>query len=378
MTEANTPKDRVEGTASTRLRTFAAAALAALLFPACVVPAPPVAEQHDLGVVRAEDRYHADLYAQMVEQIQPRVQAALPGTLERQTEVWIQERLAHGTGSAAPANVKGFTLIDGNMHRGRIQLRQDNEFPNWFLTHELVHALLGPDWRCMPGVLEEGLCDLVAAELNPDCAPRIRALRAIEASIFFGKMKIVVAHRDERDRERIDPIWFHYDRGPSELAVAQVLEPGTLGLQKRFQSVPDTLYGLGFLVAQRIRDREGYEGLFELCTNALGEGLETVPVQRVLEAADMSGDQDDLAGMSFELLGSEEFEHWTQLLPDFHGELLAQLFFDRYGELSPEDFLDQVQPALILADGTRVELAKDEHVRRSLRTAWLFRRNAQR
>lgn len=365
-------------TVAARLATFAAAVAVAVLHPACVVPAPPVEQHHELGLVRAEDRYHADLYAEMVERIQPLVRDVLPGTLDRSTEVWIQERLAHGVGSSTPANVKGFTLIDANMHRGRIHLRQDNEFPSWFLTHELVHALLGPEWRCMPGVLEEGLCDLVAAELNPECAPRIRALRAIEASIFFGKMKIMVAHTDPRDRERVDSIWFHYDRGPSELEVAQVLEPGTLALKKRFERVPDTLYGLGFLVAHRIRDRVGYDGLFELCTGALGEGLPTVPVERVLEIAEMDTDPEQLAAMSFDLLGREEFVHWTELLPEFHGELLAQLFFEKFGHLSADRFLAEVRPALLLADGSRIELAENDHVRASLRSAWLYRQTAKR
>lgn len=362
----------------TRLGAVAAAAGIVLLQPACVVPAPPVAQSHELGLVRAEDRFHADLYAGMVAELQPRIVDVLPGTLERTTEVWVQESLAHGMGAPAPANVKGFTLIDSEMQRGRIHVRQDNEFPRWFLTHELVHALLGPEWLTLPGVLEEGLCDLVAAELNPDCAPRIRALRAIEASIFFGKMKVVVAHKDASGRERTDSIWFHYDRGPSELGVEQVLAPGTLALKRRFERVPDTLYGLGFLVAQRIEERGGFERLFELCLEAAEDGLVTVPVERVLEAAGMSKDQDELALLSFDLLGADEFAHWVDLLPQFHGDLLAQLFHAQYGDQSAAQFLARAQPALVLADGTRIDLAADATVRAAFESAWKHRSNVRR
>lgn len=361
-------------------RTGAVLAAAGIVFlqPACVVPAPPIESQHELGLVRAEDRFHADLYAGMVEELQPRIAAVLPGTLERSTEVWVQESLAHGMGSPAPANVKGFTLIDGEMKRGRIHLRQDNEFPRWFLTHELVHALLGPDWLTLPGVLEEGLCDLVAAELNPECAPRIRALRAIEASIFFGKMKVVVEHTDTSGRARSDAIWFHYDRGPSDLELEQVLAPGTLALKRRFERVPDTLYGLGFLVAQRIEERGGFAELFELCETANAEGLATVPVEDVLAAAGMSSDTEELARLSYELLGADEYEHWVELLPQFHGDLLAQLFHDRFEDATAAEFLARVQPKLVLADGTRIDLAADERVRAALTTAWKHRSNTRR
>jgi len=353
-----------------RLGTAVAAASLCLLYPACVVPAPPAQTAHDGGLVRAEDQFHADLYAGMVEEIQPQVAALLPGTLDRHTEVWVQQQLAHGFGKVAPDNVKGFTLIDAEMNRGRIHVRQDNEFPRWFLTHELVHALLGPEWLTLSGVLEEGLCDLVAAELNPDCAPRIRALRAIESSIFFGKMKVVVEHKDGAGTDRTNAVWFHYDRGAHDLSLAEALAPGTLALKRRFERVPDTLYGLGFLVAQRIAERDGFERIFELCAEANADGEKTVPVERVIEAAGLDADVDALAELSHSLLGGEEFEHWVELLPEFHGDLLAQLYFDQHRGLSAEQFLERMEPTFLLHDGTRVVVAENEAIVRSLKRAW--------
>lgn len=354
-----------------RIGTAAAALGLALLYPACVVPAPPIESQHERGLVRAEDRFHADLYAGMVADIQPQVAALLPGTLDRHTEVWIQQQLSHGFGRVAPANVKGFTLIDAKMNRGRIHLREDNDFPRWFLTHELVHALLGPEWLTLSGVLEEGLCDVVAAELNPDCAPRIRALRAIESSIFFGKMKVVVEHKDGTGEPRTNSVWFHYDRGAHDLTVADALAPGTLALKRRFERVPDTLYGLGFLVAHRIAQRDGYERIFELCAEAAAEGASTVPVERVVAAAGLDiSSEDELAELSHELLGTEEFDHWVELLPEFHGDLLAQLFHGRHKGLSAAEFLERMEPTFVLHDGTRVAVAENERIVRSLERAW--------
>jgi hypothetical protein len=353
-----------------RLRTVVAAAGLLLLYPACVVPAPPIETLHDRGLVRAEDRFHADMYAGMVAEIQPLVAELLPGTLDRQTEVWVQSQLSHGLGKVAPDNVKGFTLIDAEMNRGRIHVRSDNDFPRWFLTHELVHALLGPEWLTLSGVLEEGMCDLVAAELNPDCAPRIRALRAIESSIFFGKMKVVVEHKDGTGTERKDAVWFHYDRGSNDLTIAQALEPGTLALKRRFERVPDTLYGLGFLVAERIRERGGFEAIYELCAEATAEGRATVPVERIIEAAGLNGSRERLATLSHELLGADEFEHWVELLPDFHGDLLAQLFQDAHRDLSAEQFIERLDPVFVLHDGTRIVVADHPHIRQTLERAW--------
>lgn len=353
-----------------RLRTVVAAAGLMLLYPACVVPAPPVETLHERGLVRAEDRFHADMYAGMVAEIQPQVAELLPGTLDRQTEVWVQSQLSHGLGKVAPDNVKGFTLIDAEMNRGRIHVRSDNDFPRWFLTHELVHALLGPEWQTLSGVLEEGMCDLVAAELNPDCAPRIRALRAIESSIFFGKMKVVVEHKDGTGTEREDAVWFHYDRGSNDLTIAQALEPGTLALKRRFERVPDTLYGLGFLVAERIQERGGFEAIYELCADAAAEGRATIPVERIIEAAGLKGSRERLATLSHELLGEDEFDHWVELLPAFHGDLLAQLFQDSHRDLSAEQFIERLDPVFVLHDGTRIVVADHTHIRESLERAW--------
>ncbi len=348
-------------------------ALLALLLAlgGCAAPAPRVEVFHALGSVRADNLASAQRFSQLVTGLQPRISEVVPDTTTRFTEVWVQDRLQHRLGQAAPLDVKGFTLISSDKQRGRIHMRADTDYPHWFLSHELVHALLGPTWDTIPAVIEEGLCDVVAADLHSDVAPRIRALRAIEASLFFGRMLVVVEHRGNTpgNRLRESEIWFHYDRGAYGDTIESVLEPPTLDLKRRPSNMGDALYGLGFLVAERIHRSSGLDGLNALCREAHDAGLDAVPVARLLEAADLSN-PNTRANAPRELLGAAEFNSWVELLPGFHADLLVQLFGDNYSSLSVAEFLKQVDPSIVLHDGTKVRVADHELLRNQLKARW--------
>jgi hypothetical protein len=339
-----------------------------LVLASCATAPPRVSSEHASGLVRAESSAQAERFADLVAEIQPQVVEAVPGAVDRQTEVWVQRRLRHRTGAPAPENVKGFTLIGRDHRRGRIHLRQDTEHPEWFLAHELVHALLGPEWRPLPGVLEEGLCDAVAAELNPAIAPRIRALRAIEASIYFGRMRLVLRHEDPRSPRELE-VWFHYDRGPVDAPVAELLAYDTLKLKERFSRVPDALYGLGFVIATRIQERGGLEVLHGLSREAQQLGKPVIPAEWILAAADMV-DPERHANAPYELIGRREFIEWLDLLPGFHADLLVQLFRPGHAHLDLETFLTTVRPRLVLGDGSELELAEVPRLRADLESRW--------
>lgn len=345
-----------------------AAGLALLAAASCAAPAPPYLAMHDLGAVRAESRDQAEQFKDLVADLQPRVIEVLPSAEERQTEVWVQQTLRHRRGAAAPENVKGFTLISGDAKRGRIHLREDTDFPEWFLAHELVHALLGPSWNTIPGVLEEGMCDVIAAELNPEVAPRIRALRAIEASLFLGQLKLEISHARNGQRYR-NGYWFHYDRGPSHIEVEEAFEPGTLEMKQRWSQLPDSLYGLGFVVASRIEANGGLQGLHGMCRRAMDQELGTVPFDWLMNAAGIDNAEDLLLAPR-DVLGQEEFAEWVRLLPTFHGELLVELYRELYGHLNASEFLDQADPVLHLADGTTIDLAQVPEVRQAVFAKW--------
>ena len=129
------------------------------------------------------------------------------------------------------------------------------------------------------------------------------------------------------------------------------------------------LYGLGFLVAERINRESGLDGLNDLCRAAHDAGLDAVPVARLLEAADLSNPK-TRANAPRELLGADEFEYWVELLPGFHADLLVQLFGNDYSSLSVSEFLSQVDPSIVLHDGTKIRIADHEAVRNQLEARW--------
>jgi hypothetical protein len=325
------------------------------LLAGCQLAPPKECAVHPLGVVRAEQRDDAERFGDLVATLQPEIKALLPDTPDRSTEVWVQKQLASRRGQRVPLNVKGFTLISEDHSRGRIHLREDVDHPEWFLAHELVHALLGETWKTLPAVLEEGLADVVAAELRPELAPRIRALRAIEASLYLGRLKLVISHSGIGYRAGNGPleIWFHYDEPRDTLAIQDALTPDTYAFRERFGDMDDALYGVGFLIVQRLRDRIGYEGLHELCLRAASEGREAIDPAEQLRLAGLD-QRNGLLEAAYGALGRPEFDAWVELLPHFHAELLTELFAPTYGHLSAEQFSAQVNPALELGDGSSV------------------------
>lgn len=344
--------------ATPSLRSRFARALAlggALALAGCQVAPPKECAVHPMGVVRAEERDDAERYGELVATLQPEIKALLPDTPDRATEVWVQKNLASRRGQRVPLNVKGFTLIAEDHSRGRIHLREDVDHPEWFLAHELVHALLGESWKTLPAVLEEGLADVVAAQLRPALAPRIRALRAIEASLYLGRLKLVINHSGIGYPAGNGPleIWFHYDEPRDKLAIQDALTPDTYAFRERFGDMDDALYGVGFLIVERLRERIGYNGLHELCLRAAREGREAIDPAEQLRVAGLDR-RDGLLEAAYQTLGRPEFDAWVELLPHFHAELLTELFAPTYGHLSAEQFAAQVDPTLQLGDGAAV------------------------
>lgn len=350
-------------------------ALAAVgLVAACAAPAPPMAVTHDWGLVRAETQADAVRFGELVHTLQPRVLDILPGSEARETEIWVQQDLRHRVGQVVPTTVKGFTLVADDNERGRIHLRRDTEYPEWFLAHELVHALIGDEWRTLPGALEEGLCDVIAAQLTPAAAPRIRALRAVEGSIFCGRMPMTV----EYDAPPGDPhngrleIDFHYDRGAADVGLEELLSYDTLSLKRRWQRLPDSFYGIGFVIVERIRVRHGLPYLHQLCLRAADEGYAVIPSAWLLEAAGLDA-IGSLRAAPTELLGRAEFEAWRDLVPGFHAYLAAQVFAARFGHLGPLGMLEQLDPRVRLFDGSSVRLATMPGIVDELALRWPLR-----
>jgi len=355
------------GSPSARIRL--ALLVTAALTAGCLVPAPRHDNASGVGTVRAESPIAAQRYAEMLAELHPKVSAILPGSLDRDTELWVQTTLRRFAHEDHREDAMGFTVLARDLTPGRIHLRDNTAYPEWYLTHELVHALMGPTWGTLPGVLAEGLCDWIAAEVNPSYQPVIHTHRLLHSSMFFGGMSYEVdfTHPDTRRKTRSN-IWYAYSGEPAELGPEEVIGLDRWSFHSKAR-VPVSYYGLGFVVVSRMMERITLEDLHEMCTDAENLGLTVIPTEWILAAAGI-GESDDWARAGESLLGVDEVHEINRLLPVVFQELSIRAFADLYGDMDPLEFLHQVNPKLSLADGTHVPLSSIRGVRHALLDIW--------
>lgn len=122
------------------------------------------------------------------------------------------------------------------------------------LAHELVHWQRAGPWECLPGVIEEGLADSIAADLDPVNAGITASanLEALQAPVISDPTISLAMSRDE--------VGHSHGRDPH-----------------------GTLANSGYFITERI----GIEGLRALCIRARHEGHRLIPVDWILKAADL-------------------------------------------------------------------------------------------
>jgi len=128
------------------------------------------------------------------------------------------------------------------------------------LAHECVHFFLGEGWGALPYVVEDGLCDRVAADLSPEAARRKLELYSEWLAAAF-----------ELAPEPLSADWAQWGRrelhdSPPEHGVAA--------------------YALGYRIAHEVAP----ERLHALSTRAQDEGLDRVPEEWLLDELPHAGD----------------------------------------------------------------------------------------
>ena len=260
-------------------------------FVACLAVPPRAVYEIEHGTVRADDPQEARAVADLLAVLRPRLLACLPDAREDHVEVWLQDeprlyRFPHEAGSDA----EGLYAPS----QGRILLSRGLEDMERVLAHELVHATLGPSWSRLPGTLEEGLCDALAARVSGQGVERLRAGRLSSAALACGGLQLVVTVRttgpDGTRRGWAARVSLSSDERVEDPGRDVFQVEAGLSSTKLEPNVKRGLYGLSFLLVDRVVERVGVEGLHRLCLEAEREGRSKVSRQALLGAAELDGD----------------------------------------------------------------------------------------
>jgi len=225
----------------------------ALFACSCLAPPPPIVVETPFGDVRADSQAQADRVANLLTELSPRLRRILPGCQDRTIDVWVQNELRVYRNQRRPESVRGFTLLRDEFEARRIHL-QDQGQSSWYLAHELVHALIGPSWKALPGILEEGLGDVVAEALNPDFDNHIRAHRLLNAASLSGGFDLTVTYAEPTPdthpwrwprREQTLRVEAFDPAGEPTDAI-ELLEASRSELHRKWPEIPESLYGFNF------------------------------------------------------------------------------------------------------------------------------------
>lgn len=295
-----------------------------------------------LGVVRGSSDQESDAIGSLLDALGPQVTALVPGAaLPPGLEVWVQdEPRVYSLPGAGVDDAEGLW----SARHQRILLARDAEDLERTLAHELVHAALDETWGRLPGTVEEGLCDLVSAQLCSDGATRLRAGRLCSAALACGGLAVElrltrndhgghwlarVSLSGEVAGDAPQRAVFEVEAGLSSTAL-------TTGTKRGF-------YGLAFLLVQRAEQRVGLQGLRELCERAEAQDLEHVPTAWLLEAAALEDDRAHWQAAAVRALDDAALLELVHMYPSFAVDAVE-------GWLEGED-LSQGWP-----EGTRIEV----------------------
>ena len=308
--------------------------VAALLTASCLASPPREVHAGNGFRVRADDQEEAQLVARLVEGLREQILNTLPDShFPEQLEVWVQDRPhLYAIPLMGASEAEGLWAED----RARILLARDADDVERTLAHELTHAVLGSSWHELPGSLEEGFCDAIAARLCPDGAARLRAGRLSSAALALGGLELTLELSGKgRLGEAAQSIRARIVLSGEEAALEGEEHLGVFRLQAGLSSTrieasaKRSFYGLSFLIVERVVERVGIAGLHSMCVAAEERNLSQIPYTELLEAAELGSGRQDWWLAALARLGREELVEIVRMYPGFvldtlEGHLVAR------------------------------------------------------
>lgn len=351
------------------------------LLGGCLAPPPPISVDTAYGMVRAERDEDALEVAELLTEMAPQIQEILPGVQDRRVDVWVQEQLRLYRWQERTESVRGFTLLADEFEATRIHLRGGGQ-SSWYLAHELVHALIDESWRPLPALLEEGLADVVAEELNPQYAAHIRAHRLFNVSLLTDGLLLNVAWSEPDDRPRrrwpVRSATMRVMMPPGEdepidggdlLRLRELLSADRASLHNHFHELPESYYGLAWLIVSRITERVGLDGLHAMCVEAHENGQDVIALDDLLSAAEMELESFDARFVGNEF-GYRELRAAAYQRPEIFSELAVRLLRPYFPKASSKRLLWRITPRFLTADGDEVPFRTIRPLYEKLRRVW--------
>jgi hypothetical protein len=280
----------------------------------CQALPPPARADARAGVVRAGSPEEALEVASALDELLPEVITALPDSRPRELEVWVQREpaLYRFPPSSAYREADGFF----SDRLARIHLREGADDVRRTLAHELVHACLGKSWRALPGTIEEGLCDVFASRLCPAAAPRLRAGRLLAAGLALGGFDLECPAAESRGELHFVQHVFSPERRTDPLDPLDVFRSHAGRSTAAMPSdTKKALYGLAFVVAERIADRRGFEGFHALVESSTRKTDAEEVFETYLDAAGLTRNPEDWRRAVSEAVGPIEAAEMARLIP---------------------------------------------------------------
>lgn len=266
--------------------------LGGLLLGACTA-APPWVVTTESASIHGYDPQRIPRLASAYAMDREFLLARLPGARAVQLELWEVSGAEQRRLRSLEAD--GLTERHGGAGRGwplygdeRVRVLLAPDAGRSVLTHELVHALLGPEWSALPPALEEGLADRLAFERHPHTRGPWQHWNTLLGGQGGALLELRIARgRGQGLGSQLG--WLPPERAEAPaLSLANLIE---LGGREPWRGLAPAqvrqAYAAGYALLVRIDERHGLEGLLERCRAAQAEGRRHLSADEVLELADL-------------------------------------------------------------------------------------------